>query len=215
MKKTIAPAIFILGVGLFLPLLALKQVNPQAEGAFPHTALLIIDIQNFYFQDGRLPLVGSVEASLQAKKILEEFRGKKMPVVHVRHVPLNVNSADPAYAIHVNVAPLAREKVVAKHEVNSFRQTDLLDYLKRNKIQQLVICGMQTHMCVEAAVRAAADYGFTVILPSDACATRNLNFGGLEIQAAQVHAAVLATLNGTYARVIKTDELLTEVQSSR
>jgi nicotinamidase-related amidase len=71
---------------------------------------------------------------------------------------------------------------------------------------------MQTHMCVEAAVRAASDDGFEVILPYDTCATRDLSFGGVEVPARQVHTAVLAALSGTYAKVLTTDELLAELR---
>jgi nicotinamidase-related amidase len=198
------------GICLGLPVLATNQSSPETKKSFTGTALLIIDIQNFYFQGGKIPLEGSLEASLQAKKMLDRFRTEGLPVVHIRHVPLNADGLDAAYAIHPNVAPGAGEKVVVKHYANSFRDTDLLDYLRRRSIGRLVICGMQTHMCVEAAVRSAADSGFEVILLEDACATRNLNFGGVEIPARQVHYAVLATLSGTYARVVKTDDLLEE-----
>jgi len=92
------------------------------------------------------------------------------------------------------------------------RETELLDYLKQRGIKQLVICGMQTQMCVEAAVRAAADYGFKVIVPHEACATRDLKFEATTIPAAQVHAAALAAMNGTYARVVKTETLIAELR---
>jgi len=63
-------------------------------------------------------------------------------------------------------------------------------------------------MWVEAAVRAAADLGFTVILIHDACATRTLEFSGIKIPAEAVQAATLATLQGTYARIISLGEFL-------
>ena len=67
----------------------------------PDTALLVIDIQNFYFEGGLVPLTGSVEAGEQAKRVLDAFRAKRLPVMHVRHVPKSVaivdgEPADPA-----------------------------------------------------------------------------------------------------------------------
>ena len=169
-------------------------------------ALLIIDIQNFYFEGGRVPLVGSVEASLKAKRVLEAFRAAGRPVIHVRHTPAkDPNTADPSYAIHANVAPRQGEAIIAKHFANAFRETDLAANLKTLGVKTLVICGMQTHMCVEAAVRHAADLGYEVILVEDACATRDLTYGGASVPARQVHLAVLAALNGTYAKVIAAD----------
>jgi nicotinamidase-related amidase len=177
------------------------------------TVLLVIDIQNFYFEGGKLALSGPVEASLQAKALLERFRTARRPVFHVQHLPAGKESYqpgkdDPQYAIHPNVAPLPGETVVIKHEANSFRGTVLLDELKRANIKKLVICGMQTHMCVEAAVRAAADFGFEVLLAGDACATRPLSFDGRQVPADTVQATTLAVLNGAYAKVMSTAELL-------
>ncbi len=51
-----------------------------------NTALILIDIQNDYFPKGKRELEGSIEASLQAKKILDFFRQKKWPIFHVQHI---------------------------------------------------------------------------------------------------------------------------------
>ena len=49
-------------------------------------ALILIDIQNDYFEGGANPLVGSLEASLCAQELLEDFRARALSVVHVRHL---------------------------------------------------------------------------------------------------------------------------------
>ena len=49
-------------------------------------ALLIVDIQNDYFPGGRMELVGSPQASLQARSLLEAFRARGLPVFHVQHL---------------------------------------------------------------------------------------------------------------------------------
>ena len=107
-----------------------------------NTALLIVDIQNFYFPGDSPGLVNAVPASLKAKEILQIFRDKKQLVVHVRH------KAEKGFEIHKNVETILNEKVINKEEVNSFQKTDLLEYLRSNKINRLVIIGMQTQMCV-------------------------------------------------------------------
>jgi len=198
---------------------ASAQAAPkQTEGkvAAGTTALLVIDIQNFYFEGGKVPLVAPVGASVQARKVLDRFRARGWPVVHVQHLPKtqatpSPDSGDPQYRIHTNVLPAPGEKVIGKHYASSFRDTELLATLKGLGVTRLVICGMQTHMCVEAATRAAADLGFEVTVVQDACATRALTFNGVEVPAAQVHAAALAAMSGTYARVVSTDELLKEM----
>ena len=170
-------------------------------------ALLIIDIQNFYFEGGSLPLTGPVEAARQARRVLDRFRERRQPVIHVRHMPAS-GPATEQYAIRPEVAPLPGEKVVEKRYANSFRDTQLLEVLRGLGVKRLVIVGMQTHMCVEAAARAAADLGFEVTVVADACATRPLEYGGVQVPAAQVHASTLAALKGTYAKIVTADELL-------
>jgi nicotinamidase-related amidase len=173
----------------------------------PDQALLVIDIQNFYFEGGLVPLTGPVEAARQARRVLDRFRERGLPVIHVRHMPSSGPVTD-QYAIRPEVAPLPAESIVEKHYANSFRETALLERLRGLAVRRLVIVGMQTHMCVEAAARAAADLGFEVTVVADACATRPLEYGGVKVPAAQVHAATLAALKGTYAEIVTADEVL-------
>jgi nicotinamidase-related amidase len=185
-----------------LPLLLLSMTSMAQEQTNPvKTALLIVDIQNFYFPGESPGLVHAEEASLAAKAVLQVFRDQKQLVVHVRH------QAKKGFEIHQNVAPLPNEKVITKEEVNSFYKTDLLEYLRNNGVSRLVIIGMQTHMCLEAAVRAAHDFGFECIVVQDACATKDMKFGDKTVKAEDVHTAVLATLTvGGYAKVIDLSE---------
>ena len=184
------------------------------SGTDKHTALLLIDIQNFYFPKGKIPLTNSDPASQKAKEILAFFRKHELPVIHVKHMPGNQSSTntgnDPGWAIHTLVTPLPGEKVIQKHHVNCFRETDLLDFLRKRQIRKLVVCGMQTHMCLEAGVRAAADFGFSVKLIHDACASRDLVFGNTRIPADLVHASTLATLKSGYAKVLSAAEFIEE-----
>jgi len=187
-----------------------RKVRMGAE-----TALVVIDIQQFYFEGGLVPLTGSVEAAAQARKVLDAFRARSLPIIHVRHVPKSVaivdgEPVDPQYRIRPEVRPAAGETVISKRFANSFRETDLLDALRQKKVTRLVIVGMQTHMCVEAASRAATDLGFDVVVVHDACATRPLEFEGRKVPADMVHAGALAAIKGTYGRVIGVAELLEE-----
>jgi nicotinamidase-related amidase len=72
-----------------------------------------------------------------------------------------------------------------------------------------VICGMMTHMCIDATTRAAKDFGYDSTLIGDACATRALEINGEKVKAADVHNAFLAALNSTYATIKTTKEYLT------
>ncbi len=59
-----------------------------------------------------------------------------------------------------------------------------------------------SHMCIDATVRAAFDFGFECVAIQDACTTRNLEFGGKTIAAEQVHGSFMAALESAYAKVL-------------
>ncbi len=183
-------------------LLLLLTVSPFLIGQ--KTALLIVDVQEFYFPGGRMQLENPELAGMNAGLLLDHFRKNEMLVYHVRH------NFEPGGDIHPYVKPLGDEPVISKEQVNAFVGTGLLEMIRKDSVEQLVICGMQTHMCVEAAVRAAHDHGFTCLLASDACATRALQFEEHIISAKNVHYSTLNTLQGSYARVITTDAIIRE-----
>ena len=64
------------------------------------------------------------------------------------------------------------------------------------------VAGMQSNLCVDATVRAAADFGFTVTVVADACAAADLQHGDRPVGSADVHAAFMAALDGNYATVV-------------
>lgn len=175
-------------------------------------ALVLIDIQNDYFPGGAMELAGSCRAAAKAGELLQAFRKKALPIIHIRHISTRPGSTfflpDTAGAlIHDLVAPACGEPVFQKSNPNSFRETPLLDHLRSRDISQLVIAGMMTHMCIDTTVRAAADYGFACILAHDACATRDLSFNGATVSAENVQTAFLAALNGLFARVLPVEEI--------
>lgn len=176
-------------------------------------ALLLIDIQNDYFPGGAMPLEGSVAAGLRAGELLAACRQRGIPVVHIQHLSTRPGAIffvpdSVGVEIHACVAPLAGESVIRKNFPNSFRDTGLLEHLKNLGCDELLIGGMMSNMCVDATVRAAADLGFRCRLAHDACAARALSFNGVEVPAAQVHAAFMAALQGLYAEVVGVEKLL-------
>ena len=178
-------------------------------------ALVLIDLQNDYFPGGRMELVGADAAVGQAARLLDAFRQRGRPVIHVQHVSTRAGASfflpDTAgVQIHASVQPKVGERVMVKHFPNAFRETELQAALRDAGASALVFAGMMTHMCVDTTVRAAADLGWTCQLAHDACATRNLQFGARSVAAADVQMAYLAALNGAFAAVRLAAELAAE-----
>ena len=178
--------------------------------------LILVDIQNDYFPHGKMELEGSEQAGPVAGRLLDFFRAHGLPVFHIQHIAIRPGATfflpDTTGAdIHQSVKPIDGEVIIQKHFPNSFRETDLLQHLQRENVQQVVIAGMQTHMCVDATTRAAADYGFACLIAHDACATRSLRFNNRVVSALDVHTAFLAALNGSYGKVMSVDSIIAEL----
>jgi nicotinamidase-related amidase len=176
-------------------------------------ALLLVDIQNDYFPDGKMTLDGVAAASINASRLLSRFREKGIPVFHIRHLALQPHATfflpdTPGSEIHLSVEPREDEAVIVKHFPNSFRETSLQAQLQKAGIVSLVVCGAMSHMCIDATVRAACDLGFRCRVAHDACATRALAFGHETVPAAKVHAAFMAALSAAYAEVLPTEEVV-------
>lgn len=175
-------------------------------------ALLLIDIQNDYLPHGKMELIGMEEAAQNAKSVLELFRKKNLPIFHIQHLANRdgatffLPGTDGA-EIHSSLQPQSDEPIVQKHFPSAFRGTSLLEQLQSLSVKELVICGAMTHMCIDTTVRAAFDLGFSCLVLSDCCATRDLEFDGVVVEAPQVHAAFMAALASVFAQVITSDEL--------
>lgn len=178
-----------------------------------NTALLLLEIQNDYFPNGRIPLDKSIEASTKAQSVLHTYREMKLPVIHIQHISTHPDATyflpcTKGAEFYSNVQPVKSETIIKKHYPNSFKDTGLLNYLIKNQINHLVICGMMTQMTIDATVRAAYDLGFTCTVLHDACTARQLEFNHTIIPALDVHYAFLAALQPTYATVLSSEDFL-------
>jgi nicotinamidase-related amidase len=177
------------------------------------TGLVLIDLQNDYFPGGKMELSGILQAAEKARRLLDHFRKNDLPVYHVQHISVRPGATfflprTEGAKIHTTVEPLAGEKVFQKHFPNSFRETQLLETLRKQDVDDLIVAGAMSHMCVDATVRAACDLGFSCTVIEDACATRDLEFRGIPVPAAHVHRAFMAALHGAYAKVMTAEEFL-------
>ncbi|POZ62713.1 cysteine hydrolase family protein [Chromobacterium alticapitis] len=141
------------------------------------TALLIIDLQNDYFPNGKYPLWNTEQTLANTLRAIEQARRQGMPVIHVQHIA--ASAASPFFApdthgvqIHPQVLAAAPDApVVVKSHADAFLDTTLDALLKEFKVDSLLIAGMMTQNCVThtALSRAADPYQVKVL--RDCCTT--------------------------------------------
>ena len=178
-----------------------------------NNCLVLVDLQNDYFPGGNMELVGIEEAAANAQILLNKFRKAKLPIIHIQHISAHPGATfflpeTDGANINQRVTPQEGEIIVVKNFPNSFRSTSLLEILKKEKGDNLTICGAMSHMCIDATTRAAFDLGFNCIVVEDACATKDLIFKSKTIMASDVHASFMAALSVPYAKVISIKKII-------
>ncbi|PZD72170.1 Streptothricin hydrolase [Acaryochloris thomasi RCC1774] len=175
--------------------------------------LIVIDVQNDYFKGGSMELVAMDKAASNCKRLLNAFRTEQAPLFYIQHIstqdhPTFFAPNTPGCRIHNSIQPQEREVVLIKHYPNSFRETDLNAHLQKAGVEEVVVCGAMSQMCVDSTTRAAFDLGYKCHVISDACATKDLEFDGQLVKASEVQAAFMAALRAPFAQISSTDQFL-------
>lgn len=178
-------------------------------------ALLVIDVQNDYFKNGAMELVDS-DLALKKINILETyFKHRNLPIIYIQHLsPVDAaffREGSDGAKLHSGLKVDDDSIIITKKYPNSFFQTDLNEQLKSLNVEQLVVTGMMTHICVDSTTRAAKELGFNPILISDATATRDLEINNRKVSAQNVQTAFIAALNGFFAEVLNTSDFLDNI----
>lgn len=181
---------------------------PDAPASLSGSALIMIDLQNTYTQ-GVMALENVEPAIDEAARLLERAREAGSTIVHVQHdagagTPYDT-SADIG-AIVDAVAPRPGEHTIVKNLPSSFVGTDLQEHLEAAGVQNLVLAGFMTHMCVNSTARSAFNLGFAPTVVAGATATRALPGPGGTVSADQLQAASLAALSDMFAVVVPTGD---------
>jgi nicotinamidase-related amidase len=182
-------------------------------------ALIVVDMQNgFCHPDGSfarmdMGLEGADEAVRNAARAITQARRAGIPVIFTRHV-YRPGRADEGRALKANSPALAGldglaagswdaqvlaelgcgpdDLIVDKVRFDAFQWTSLEPLLRGLGVEEVVVCGVITNICVETTVRSAFMRDFPVILLADCCAakTRRLHELSLEVLTAYQLAEV-------------------------
>ncbi len=76
---------------------------------------------------------------------------------------------EPGHDIISELYPREDEPVIDKPGKGAFYATDLQSILHNRSIENLIVCGVTTEVCVHTTVREANDRGYRCIVPADCC----------------------------------------------
>ena len=144
-------------------------------------ALIVIDLQNDYFPDGKFPLWNTGATLENIESAIAKANAQGIPVIIVQHVADSgkgiapfVNEGTPGVAVHPRLLAAAPgAPVVIKHFADSFVDTTLESTLSQLGADELLVCGMMTQNCVThtAISRSAEKYKVSIL--TDCCTTVN------------------------------------------
>jgi nicotinamidase-related amidase len=166
------------------------------------TALLVIDVQMFGFDDTNL-VYESDQLISQIGNLITQAREAGVPVVYVQHSEPEEIVGTPTWEIHPAIAPGTDEVIIQKQHPDSFQDTNLQHELESMGVKKLIIAGMQTEYCIDTTCRRAYSLGYEVTLVKDAHSTWSTDI----LTADQIIAHHNEVLGGWFAELKKADEI--------
>ena len=179
------------------------------------TALLLVDvIDAFFVPTGSLHYPAAADVVLPLRALLDTARDRDRLVVHAveRHYPglvdfehhripphCAIDSADARY--FAGFAPAAgrdREVEVPKRRYSAFFATDLDLLLREQGIEEVVVAGVKTNVCIRATVQDAFASGYHVVVPRQATNSNR----------AHLAEASLEDIDRYFGRVVDIDDVL-------
>ena len=190
----------------------------KADLSPPQSALLIIDMQRYFLDERSHAYVTSaVPIIARIKRLADAFNRMNLPVVLTRHINTKEDAAmlgrwwsdmitedDELSEISPMLNSLS-STVISKTQYDAFYKTPLEEMLRGKGVNQLVICGVLSHLCVESTIRSAFVHGFAVFFPIDGSASYSKEH----------HFATLLNLSHGFAVPVLTEELLKILEADK
>jgi nicotinamidase-related amidase len=177
-----------------------------------NSVLVVIDVQKAWL-DPSLGKRNNPDAERIISGLISKFRERQKKIIHVRHDSLHPESifreGKSTFEFMDEVSPAPGELVITKHVNSAFIGTNLEDTLRKLGDPLVFYVGLVTDHCVSTTVRMSGNLGFRSYVIGDACATfdRRDSTGRL-IPAIEVHKVNLASLDGEFAHVVNSRDLI-------
>lgn len=190
-----------------------KNKNTFGTSKVPeHSLLVVINAQKALYDPAQGRRSNS-DAEKNIERMLEFWRKKKRPIIHVKHVSDNPASLFyrkiPGVDFIPNLSPKNQELIIEKSKASAFTGTNLQKLIGQLKTEALVLVGFTGGECIDATARQSSDLGFHTFVVGDATATFDIVGPKNKLHKAdKVHKSTLAALHALFAEVLETDAII-------
>lgn len=171
-------------------------------------ALLVIDMQEIFFDLPENALYQRDRLTTKVNQLIAQARTVDCPVIFIQHTSYTAGEDlyvdTPEWEIYHNLDRQDKDPVFRKTKWDAFYQTELLPWLQKNQIQQLIFAGAQTEFCIDTSMRAAYSLGYQQnIVIKDGTSTLDSSV----LRADQIIAHHENVWNGRFAQVLAVEDV--------
>ena len=157
---------------------------------------MLIDIQEkiivqVYKKDS---IIENIQKLLNAYQILDEniFVSEQNPLKLGKTIP--------------NLLPKVSFNKIQKMDFSLASSKDFLDELDNKKVTNLIVCGFETHICIQQTVLELLEKGYNVLVISDAMGSRNNSDHEISLQRMLYKGAIITTTESIIFEICKTSD---------
>ena len=159
-----------------------------------NTALIVVDIQEKF-----LPVIKNLDEVIENTiKLIKSFQIMKIPIIVTEQYSKGLGKT-----VEKIRKELKDYKPIEKITFNCFDNTNFSNILKNKKIKNLVICGIESHVCVTQTLLAALSGGYTVYLVKDAVSSRKESDYRIAIERAKQEGAFVTSIEMIVFQLLK------------
>ena len=174
-------------------------------------ALIVVDVQNEYFEGGALPISYPPNSFERIKTAIAEAQKAGIFIVFMQHTSLEENAkafvrGSHLWEFHDEIKAIKPDLYIEKNHASSFVGTDLNYRLRALGIDTVSIIGYMTQNCCDATARDASQLGYNVEFLSDANGTLDFENNAGSVSAEALHRAFLVAQAFGFSRVLTLNE---------
>ncbi|MBD8207813.1 isochorismatase family protein [Microbacterium sp. CFBP 8790] len=184
----------------------------------PHRALILVDVQQEYF-DGPLEIQFPPHADSLPRitAAIDAAIAAGLPIAAIQH---SAGEGAPAFdpirdrfALHPEVESRANTewKRIVKAHAAVFSGTDLLDWLRAQDVDTITLVGYMTNNCIIASAAEAETHGLATEVLSDATGAIHISNDAGFVDAETSHTTLMILLHSNFAAVATTQHWIDAV----